>query len=246
MNQSRVDAPCEALPWDSTFFSRRIARVSGHLLTFERAAAINGWCREHPIDCLYFLADASDPETVRLAAVNGFVLVDIRLTFGRALTGLRCESAHEVRPAAPEDVPGLRAIAERVHTDTRFYFDPGFPRSLCGELYATWIEKSCSGYADATLTCGPIGDPLGYIACSVDPSSRYGQIGLTGVAEKARGRGIGSALVQAALQWFAEQGCPRAAVVTQGCNSGAQRLYQKHGFRTELAQLWYHKWFPAP
>ena len=71
-----------------------------------------------------------------------------------------------------------------------------------------------------------------------------GQIGLVGVSAEARGRGVGHALVNHALDWFTRNDVEAVAVVTQGGNVAAQRLYQRCGFLTESVQLWYHKWMP--
>ena len=70
-----------------------------------------------------------------------------------------------------------------------------------------------------------------------------GEIALVGVQARARGRGIGQALLQAARTWFEENGLRAIRVATQGRNLAAQRLYQRNGFRTETVQLYYHRWF---
>jgi dTDP-4-amino-4,6-dideoxy-D-galactose acyltransferase len=49
--------------------------------------------------------------------------------------------------------------------------------------------------------------------------------------------------VNASLGWFAQHGCDRVQVVTQGRNLAAQRLYQRAGFLTADLKLWYHKWY---
>ena len=59
---SGTPEPVEYLDWDSRFFGRRIARVRGHHLNDHLVAAILEWCSTQRIDCLYFLADAGDPE----------------------------------------------------------------------------------------------------------------------------------------------------------------------------------------
>jgi dTDP-4-amino-4,6-dideoxy-D-galactose acyltransferase len=65
---------------------------------------------------------------------------------------------------------------------------------------------------------------------------------LVGVSEKARGRGLGRELLINAIRWFSAEGVEVVTVVTQGRNVGAQRLYQRCGFTTRSAELWFHRW----
>jgi GNAT superfamily N-acetyltransferase len=85
------------------------------------------------------------------------------------------------------------------------------------------------------------GEPAAYLTCHLNDQGS--QIGLVGVAENHRGKGLATKLVQAFLSWSREQGAQRAIVVTQGRNLQAQRLYQRNGFVTSLLHLWYHRWF---
>ena len=50
------------------------------------------------------------------------------------------------------------------------------------------------------------------------------------VAEAARGRGLGAALVQAALDRASERGCRRVELDTSESNHAALRLYERMGF----------------
>ena len=84
MNVSAA-GPCELLPWDTEFFRCRIARVNGDTLKPEQAAQVDDWSRQHRIQGLYFLSRADDSETIQTAEQHGFGLVDIRVTYERAL-----------------------------------------------------------------------------------------------------------------------------------------------------------------
>jgi len=148
----------------------------------------------------------------------------------------------KIRTSRESDIPTLRTIAAKSHVDSRFYADGRFDRARCDELYATWIEKSCRGWADVVFVAEHDGSPVGYLSCHAREDKR-GEIGLVGIDERAQGRGLGGALVHAALRWFAERELERASVVTQGRNVPAQRLYQSAGFRTSAVQLWHHRWF---
>jgi len=235
------DAPCRFLDWDSKFFGCRVARANGNRLTPASLRQVQSWCDAQRIDCLYFLADPADAETVNLAENAGFHFVDVRVTLGREVTGPSPNlGSAPVRPFQPSDLPGLRAIARASHRDSRFYYDKNFPDSLCDSLYETWIENSTRGYAQAVLVGEHQSLPAGYITCHF--SGRIGGIGLFAVAQEAQGRGLGQQLVLAALRWFEQQGASEVTVVTQGRNVRGQRRYQKCGFSTRSVELWYHYW----
>ena len=237
----------QLLEWDSAFFGSRIARLHANRLDPDLLRQTEDWCRAARIDCLYFLADADHDDTVLLAEAAGFHLVDLRLTFDRKLaappmTGIYQPATPDIRLATAADIPQLRAMAGANHHDSRFYFDRRFPRALCDELYATWVEKSCTGYADALLVADRDGTAVGYLSCHLRPE-QCGQIGLVGMHESMQGQGLGRKLVDESLRWFSSAGATRVEVVTQGRNAAAQRLYQQAGFKTRTLQLWYHRWF---
>lgn len=258
------DAPCRILPWDTDFFGFTVARVNAERLTPESAAEIDIWCREHGVRCLYFLADSSDAATVRAAEAANYDFVDVRLTLEipdlQAHVSNRTSEpvAETIRPFMQGDVDALVAIARVSYTDSRYYFDLHFDRQKCDALYETWLLGDCIDAAlipahHTVFVMGVEGQPAGFVTChvrsvtsqtDVDGQPTFnGEIGLVGVAENARGHGLASQLVNAALRWFAEQSCEIVTVVTQGRNVSAQRVYQRCGFITQRVQWWYHKWF---
>jgi dTDP-4-amino-4,6-dideoxy-D-galactose acyltransferase len=232
---------CQLLDWDSAFFGFRIARLRQSELTPPILSDVFDWCDREEVRCLYFLVSADSSKTIILAEAVGFRMADVRKTLALELTddvGLTTS----VRPFRESDLPSLRAIAAQSHRDSRFYNDPGFPEKRCDELYQTWIERSCYGYADRVLVAEHDLRPAGYVSCHLDPQG-LGNIGLLAVAGWSRGLGLGGQLIAGALLFFAESGCRRVTVVTQGRNHPAQRLYEKSGFRSATVELWYHRWF---
>jgi dTDP-4-amino-4,6-dideoxy-D-galactose acyltransferase len=239
-------APCRFLDFDSRLFQRRIATMTARTIDrpgLERALA---WCAERRIDCLYFLAAGDDAATLRLARDRGFEFVDVRMTLERSLSGAQAEAAgaNRLRLAREADVPALREIAAASHVQSRFWVDERFDRRACAELYATWIERSCQGYADAVWVAEDERGVAGYLTCHRREGGA-GEIGLVGVAGRAQGRGLGRALLARGIEWFRGAGCERARVVTQGANVPAQRLYQAAGFQTASVEIWHHLWRTA-
>jgi dTDP-4-amino-4,6-dideoxy-D-galactose acyltransferase len=233
---------CHLLPWDTRFFGFNIARLLPCRVSEESLAEALEWCSLHQVHCLYFLADFDHRETLRLVEAAGFSLVDLRVTLARDLSTAADQAppVAAIRPFEEDDLPALKAIARRSHRDSRFFFDGRFPEDRCEDLFETWIERSCSGWAQAVFVAEVDGAASGYCACHLDDRG-VGSIGLIAIADSAQGRGLGTGLVGAALSFFTKQGATRAQVVTQARNVPAQRLYQKMGFLTDSIQLWYHK-----
>lgn len=239
-----ADAICQFLEWDSQLFGCRIGRANITSLTPEAISNLEAWRATHRIDCLYFLSDSADQPTTNLALANEFRLVDIRITLERQIqnSAVATSPATQIRKAVEADIPALREIARYNHRDSRFYNDGHFSAESCDKLYEVWIEKSCRGWAQSVFVAAREGLIQGYLTCHLKQAG-CGQIGLVGVAENARAKGIGTALISAAVEWFAAQGAVAVSVITQGRNVQAQRLYQKNGFTTRSVELWFHRWF---
>jgi GNAT superfamily N-acetyltransferase len=236
--------PCQYLAWDSQFFGLPTGRVLADVLRSGDVARIDHWCAARGVKWLYFLASGDDAVTARCAEDGGFRQVDVRVTFGRTLgPGETLATDGAVGPLQPSDVDALKRIARGSYTASRFYYDGRIPRAKCDELFEVWTASTCQRDPSGVLVARAAGRPLGYVTCAADANSNWGSIGLIGVEEGARGKGVGRALVEAALAWAAARGLAGMTVVTQGRNVPAQRLYQRCGFVTRSHQLYYHKWY---
>src|SRR5262249_44456011 len=91
------------------------------------------------------------------------------------------------------------------------------------------------------------GDCVGYAIVIVDfpqmqtgtfRPARYAFIDDMAVAEPARGRGVGTALIKAAEALARDHGAEGMALDTQADNTGALRFYREHiGYRDVLVRL---------
>jgi len=236
---------CELLEWDTRFWGLPVAKVTGNTVTNDTIKLIDDWSQLHGVRCLYFLARSDEPITPMVAENNGFRFVDARVTLAWSSTQVAQPARHPsitLRSFQPDDLDSLEAIARVSHSETRFYYDRHFPRHLCDLLYMTWIRVSCEDSSQRVLVADSRGQAVGYVTCQLDLAGS-GQIGLVGIAEHARGQGIGQALIGNALGWFRSQGAREVIVVTQARNVAAQRLYQQARFRTSKLELWFHKWY---
>ena len=237
---------CALLPWDSSFFDFRIGRLTVPRLSPHSLAEALDWCHSHKIDCLYLLADSNHRETVQLAEATSFRFVDIRLTLMLSSFPKETDESSDygVRLFEERDLEALKVIARQSHSDSRFYFDGGFPKERCEALFEAWIERSCHGWAQAVFVAELEGVATGYCTCHIEGD--VGSIGLVAIAAHAQGRSLGRHLITAAVSYIRKQGISELKVVTQGRNIRAQQLYQKCGFVTDSVMLWYHKWFSVP
>lgn len=238
-----MSEPIVALDWDSAFFGFPIAQVTAHRLDEQALDAAVEACRARGIRCAYLLLDGDDAHGSELAQAAGFVLRDVRTTLERCV-----EPADAARPAAPgvasagpQQHAALEAVARAAFEQTRFTADPGFAPERCRDLYAAFLRRGLGGAPERIVLADPAA--RGFVACRLDAVERTGAIELIAVAAEGRGRGLGGALVDAALGAFAAAGLHRATVVTQAANVASQRMYQRAGFRTCEVGLWLHRWF---
>ena len=118
---------CQHLPWDSSFFGRKIARVQPTTVNKNRIEEALHWSATERVDCLYFLCDTADPASASLAESHGFNMMDVKVTKEFSIASVTDRSnfsgTADVRRAISRDVPTLKTIAKVSHRDSRFYAD---------------------------------------------------------------------------------------------------------------------------
>lgn len=239
----------EVLEWDSDFFGVRIGRITASRLDRENLESLLYAARKEQLQCLYFAADPDDADTLEQVESARFTLVDVRLLLehpfdGRPAPCPRFPVSDEIILRSPrsDDIARLEHIAVEIGHTSRFAFDRRFSPEACPALYRAWLHRLLQDSSAWVTLASRENEPIGLIGCTCHPATGTGTIALAGVAASVRGRGVGTALVQDALDRFRERGLARAEVVTQGRNVPAQRLYQQMGFFTRQNVLYYHKW----
>ena len=237
------------LPWDTAHFGERIARANPRQLNADACARLLAACQEQAIDCLYFLADCDDQPTIAVLKANDFDFVDIRIILALPLDEASSPTGRtdvSFRLGREDDLPGLLPIARSSYHQSRFYIDRRFGANKATEMFEIWLSKSfLSDYAGAVVVAEHDGNPQGFLTVNYDRPPGEGNIGLLGVAESARGKGLAPGMVAMAERLCQQQGMTAINLVTQGCNIVAQRMYQRRGYRTRSLELWFHKWFAA-
>lgn len=257
---------CSYLEWDSKFFDLRIGRIEGQRLDAPQMRTVLDWVWENKIDCLYFMADAGHPPTIRLAEDHEFRLCEVRLTYERNLEDWQPQPIPRhvndmlIRQATTEDVPTLQELARRAYTTTHYVVDPLFPAEKVEGFYATWIKNSVAGFDDIVLVAETISksatpsEVVGFITARMQIGSGGSQAGtgqpdshipLVGVKSNLRQRGVGMELIRAAFDWLTLNGAQRTIGVVQAPNTSIRRVIERMGFYSISAHLYYHRWFES-
>jgi dTDP-4-amino-4,6-dideoxy-D-galactose acyltransferase len=234
----------QPLSWDSAHFDMAVGRIEGdvsenatlvRLLDHAKAA---GACLVYFLHTRPFTVDEATLQAYGGRRVAGYVRFALPLPAPESTTGSP-EGVVLDRYDGPDDDPRVLALGMAAGWLSRFRQDDRLPREKCDQLYDLWIRRSITGQmADEVLVAWRQDVPIGLVTCSLH--SDHGEIGLVGVAESARGGGIGRALLALAHRRMSERGLRRAEVVTQSENQGACRLYRGVGYAPIVEGATYH------
>jgi len=84
---------------------------------------------------------------------------------------------------------------------------------------------------------------IGYVYAGVEPRSWKELREVAGfihdvvVDPAERGAGVGTRLIETAAEWLATRGVPRVMLWTAEKNQGAQRLFERLGFRRTMVEM---------
>ncbi|MBW2245262.1 MAG: GNAT family N-acetyltransferase [Deltaproteobacteria bacterium] len=234
------------LEWDSAHFGFPVARVDpGDLPLGELESDLDEASKAglRLVYCLRPLDREIPAETLR--RFGGRVLT-ASILYRKSLSHGRKDRCDELVIESLRCVPlpdDLLPLASGIGLYSRFRVDPDIPEQAFVRLYEIWLERSSKGeIAEQVLVARAAdGTPLGLISV-VRPDSETGRIGLVGVAEAARGRGVARALVAAAETAMEAGGARRTEVATQLENAAACGLYESFGYEAGTPERAYHFW----
>jgi dTDP-4-amino-4,6-dideoxy-D-galactose acyltransferase len=236
----------ELLAFDSSIFGFPVARVPATDDRNALAAALDG-ARRTGVRLIYLLTELS--EAARVAEELSGTLISERVTFARDLTAAdeipvlsRAEPSVAVeRWSATVPTPELLHLARDAGRFSRFRVDSRVPLGVFERIYDAWITNSVSGkMADEVMVTRDASSLSGLV--TVGEKNGRAEIGLLAVRKDARGRGLGKALVGAALEWAVQRQFLEAQVVTQRANIAACRLYESCGYTIERVERVFHFW----
>jgi ribosomal protein S18 acetylase RimI-like enzyme len=101
------------------------------------------------------------------------------------------------------------------------------------------IDDDCAVNPDGVLVAVEGDEVIGFATTRLNPDTGIGQIPNIAVALKAQGKGIGTALIHAAIDYLRDRGMTHVRIETLEQNEAAKHLYPKLGFREIAYQIHY-------
>ena len=150
-----------------------------------------------------------------------------------------------VRRATRADIPALGrlgALLLRTHYefDRQRFIAPGEDSE---RGYGWFLGTQLRDDAAVVFVAERAGVVIGYAYAGLEPQSwkelrdAAGFIHDVAVDENERHGGAGTALMEAAIAWLREKGAPRVVLWTAERNPGAQRLFDRLGFRRTMIEM---------
>ena len=150
-----------------------------------------------------------------------------------------------IRRATKSDLPALGKLGALL-LRTHYQFDPQrfmAPGDHPEEGYAWFLGTQLREDDVVVFVAERESSIVGYVYAGLEPQSwkelreACGFIHDIVVDESGRRFGVATALMEAAINWLRERGAPRVVLGTAQKNEGAQRLFERLGFRRTMVEM---------
>lgn len=237
-----MQQPYEILAWDSDFFGFPVANIVADTLSYSEFDNLCKDFTKQGITLAYWKTNHEIPFTD--FETYSICLVDKPCIFQKQLKPLSTELDFKEGIFFYSDIyvsKKLYDIAIQCGAFSRFQNDTCIPKEKFEALYRIWIEKSVKKQNADDIICYSYNNEIAGIV-TISISNTVGTIGLFGVDESARGRGIGTQLLDAVQTYCIQRNCFEIRVATQQQNIPACSVYKKAGFNMMDKKNCYHIW----
>jgi ribosomal protein S18 acetylase RimI-like enzyme len=161
----------------------------------------------------------------------------------------RCGVFMKVRPVAENDWPRIGELSDLL-VSTHHAFNPSrfvHPSVLPPHVYTTRVRSEIDRGRAMVRVAEVDGEIAGYVFAGIEPESwkelrhETGYVHDLATDMAHRHGGAGTALVESALEWFAQQGVERIMLWTAQENAAAQRLFSRIGFRATMIEMMFQR-----
>jgi len=223
------------LNWDSDFFGYEIGKF--RLTDFEKWDFKKFKNKSEKYRLVYVFSK----QKIEFQELD---LVDTKLTFEKTIKESNCLGCDNIKlfKLDIDNFKTLEKLALASGVYSRFKLDRNFRDNEYKRLYKEWIKNSVYGQKSmAIIIYKENNNILGFTTLEQKTNNLL-DIGLVAVNENARGKRIGSRLIEYSANHGLKKGFNRIQVVTQQNNLPAVKLYEKCGFKIKSTEYIYHYW----
>jgi GNAT superfamily N-acetyltransferase len=144
-----------------------------------------------------------------------------------------------IEPYDPRQLDAVIRLSLRAWTPVFDSIQNAMDANVYREFYPDWrvsqqkaVEDVCAAEDTNVWVAIDAGSTVGFVAVKLDSESSMGEIYMVAVDPHFQGHGIGTALMEFALDWMKDAGMSIAMVETGGDpgHAPARRTYEKLGF----------------
>ncbi|AKP52430.1 GNAT family N-acetyltransferase [Cyclobacterium amurskyense] len=230
-------AKIERLNWDSDFFGYEVGRLD--LINSDEFNVEKFISESSSFKLVYILSKKTIP-------YEFITLVDRKIIYRKDdISNVGYNSFKNRLISFDENLHDKKQLIELALASgiySRYNIDSNFNNNEYTKLYTRWILNSINKeIAFEVLIALENKQILGFITIG-KINSDLADIGLIAVHPDARGRGIGTELINSAIEMAKSKNFKRIQVVTQSENIPACNLYQKANFKEIDITNIYHYW----
>ncbi|SRX52620.1 GNAT family N-acetyltransferase [Aequorivita sp. CIP111184] len=228
--------PIEKVNWDSEFFGYNVGKL---MLSKGSSFSLQEFLKESESFKLVYIfsQDKLDDAPLRL--------MDEKVVFKYNLNQWKKRASNKNLTSFNFSIDGyeqLKQLSLKSGLYSRFSRDENFRNDEFQRMYLQWIENLViKKEAFEIIVYIESNDILGFASLNTKEDNTA-NIGLVAVSNKARGKGIGSQLIEEAINIAAAKGFNSIEVVTQMENQAAVGLYKKCDFEIKSITNIYHYW----
>ena len=254
-NELAIDTPALAVryhlaPWDASTVGGPVAVISGiEVRDRDRApdafAAFRDWCIAGGVSLVSCKLDHD--RLVECGFLESQEFRFIELNYRPELAGLQSSDAvapneYMVDVATAEDEHLIAEIAGQIFDAGRFHRDPLIDPRVGDLRYRRWVSNAFLNPRQTVLKCRR-GDEVKafFVVEAPAPDRRFWS--LVGLAPGLGGRGVGTRIWRAMLQWHRAEGADHVSTSISSLNAPVFNLYVKLGFRFPSPTISLH-WCP--
>jgi RimJ/RimL family protein N-acetyltransferase len=237
------------VPWDTEITGWPVAEISRFeivdlAIAKNHYSKFSDWCESQSIELCSCRINHDRLIESNFLQENGFRFIE--LNYRPELLMLQkllfSSDPIKIEVALHADQDELAQMAGKIFQHGRFHQDPSIGSEIGNKRYETWLRNSFSNPTQSVYKCLIDEQIVAFFVVEYS-KNKHVHWSLIGLAPGHEGRGIGTRVWQAMMQFHKNEGMASIGTSISSHNIAVLNLYVKLGFRFPLPQASFH-WRP--